>query len=170
MVSNQGSKKGIRDFCLAEGVNYQYFYKKCSLPTIYESVAETLEKKQEERLKTLEKKLKEQGKKEAFDVTKLYDVCITALMRALTYLNNNSTYYKNSGDIDRSITGYMKIILELRDRGLVPTSIGENPYKEVVERINTFIEHSKKNNNTENDKDINNNIVNDNDNRETPTV
>ena len=133
-------KKSINDFCFSEKISYQYFIKKCSLQDIYKKVDETLNKKQQERLKNVEKTLKNQAKEEAFDITKLFDISVTAIMRGLSYLNNNDVNFKSDGDALRAIREFSSLILDLRDRGLIPNFIKENPYQEVINLVNKLVE------------------------------
>jgi hypothetical protein len=159
-------RKSINDFCLNENISYQYFIKKCDLHDIYKKVDETLSKKQQERLNSVEKNLKAQAKEEAFDITKLFDISVTAITRGLSYLNNNTVNFRSDGDALRTVKDFASLILDLRDKGLIPNFIAENPYKDVIDSVNRFAESSK---NIIDDKNNNNDVVNDN-NRATTTI
>ena len=162
----QNPDKRINDFCKVEKISYQYFIKKCSIPNIYKEIEKTLLKKQVERKKQLDKELEKQGRKEAFDISKLYDTTIFSLKLVLEYLNNTTPKFKSTGDAMRCQAEFTKVLLTLKEMGIIKDDIKENPYNDVIQHVMKLVEfkNNNENNININDKNTNNNIVVNNDN------
>jgi hypothetical protein len=147
----------MNDFCKDAGINYTYFLRKCDTKSIQDKVKDIFVKKEQERLKQIEEKLKEQGRNEAFDISRVYDMSISALEQIVEYLNKHTVNFKNSRDAYKCLCEFAKLQIELLDRGLISHVVGEDPYKTVVLHVSKLIEF--KNNPENSDENINNNIV-----------
>ena len=133
---------------------------------IQKKVKDILLKKEQERLKQLEKKMKEQGRREAFDVAKLYDLSLVSLNQIVDYLNSHTITFRSSGDAYKCLCDFAKLQLELLDRGVISPVVGDNPYEAVISRVDELIGFKNKTENiknTNNDKNNNNILVINND-------
>lgn len=134
---------GIKEFCKKININEIYFYKICSVERIYKEIKKIQEIKTNEKIEQLKKEFAKAGRKEAFDIIKIYDIAVSSLANNLRDIQNGKLEYRTKGEAIRCQIELIKIIIELKREGLIPQQTEIKGESLLEKRIKELIEIQK---------------------------
>jgi len=150
----ENPKLGIKEFCKKININEIYFYRLCSVERIYNEVKKIQEIKTQEKLEQLKKEFAKDGRKEAFEIAKIYDIAVSSLANNLKDIQSGKLTYRTKGEAVRCQIDLMKILIEMKKEGLIPQQVETDDKRiKLDERLTELIEIQKnvQTNNNSND-------------------